>query len=289
MKARPPIGFLTHVVPVGGIDIEYARGGEGPALVLLHGYPQTWYAWRGLMLALAEHYTVIAPSLRGAGRSSAPVGGYDKKTMAADVHALLLHLGLAKDVRLVGHDIGSMVAYAYAAQFPEDVRRLVLSEAPITDRSIYRAPALTPTGPGAWNWGFFNLDEGLPESIVAGRERTWIEGFITAKAVQKHRATEATALDEYALWLGDPAHLRASFAWFRAFGQDVADNAEFAGTPLHMPVLAVGAAASHGTRIADQVRQYARHVEGVVVDDCGHWLYEEQPEQATRLLLKSLA
>ncbi|MEV5150112.1 alpha/beta hydrolase [Streptomyces sp. NPDC052727] len=289
MRARPPTGFLTDIVQAGGIDIEYARGGEGPTVVLLHGYPQTWYEWRGVMLALAEHYTVIAPSLRGAGRSSAPSDGYDKKTMATDVHALLLHLGLAEDVRLVGHDIGSMVAYAYAAQFPDEVRRLVLSEAPIPDQSVYRAPALTPAGPGAWNWGFFNLAEGLPESVVAGRERTWIEGFITAKAVQKHRATDPDALDEYALRLSDPAHLRASFAWFRAFGQDIADNARFVRAPLEMPVLAVGAAASHGTRIADQVRQYARNVRGAVVDDCGHWLYEERPEEATRLLLNFLA
>ncbi|WP_328760490.1 alpha/beta fold hydrolase [Streptomyces sp. NBC_00271] len=289
MTAKAPIGFFTHVIPVGGIDIEYARGGEGPTVVLLHGYPQTWYEWRGVMLALAEHYTVIAPSLRGAGRSSAPLDGYDKKTMAADVHALLRHLNLADDVRLVGHDIGSMVAYAYAAQFPGTVRRLVLSEAPIPDESIYRAPALTAAGPGAWNWGFFNLEEGTPESVISGRERTWVEGFIGAKAVQKHRATDATALDEYALRLSDPAHLRASLAWFRAFDQDVADNAEFGKTPLEMPILAVGAASSHATRVADQVRQYARHVQGVVVDDCGHWLYEEQPLETARLLRGFLA
>jgi pimeloyl-ACP methyl ester carboxylesterase len=144
-----PAGFSEHKTRVAGIGINYVIGGHGPTLVLIHGYPQTWYEWHGIMPALAAHYTVIAPDLPGAGKSDAPATGYDKKTMAADLHALLVSLGRDSDVRIVGHDIGTMVAYSYAAQFPTRVRKLVLSEAPIPDPSVYQFPSLTAHGPGA--------------------------------------------------------------------------------------------------------------------------------------------
>jgi pimeloyl-ACP methyl ester carboxylesterase len=267
---------------VAGID--YVIGGHGPALVLLHGYPQTWYEWRGILPALAEHYTVIAPSLPGAGRSDAPAGGYDKKTMAAAVHTLLVRIGHARDVRLVGHDIGSMVAYAYAAAHPGDVTKLVLSEAPIPDPSLYGFPSLTADGPGAWNFGFFSLANGLPEGVVAGREEAWVRGFIDSLEVRKGAVTpEDVAV--FAGALKDPAHLAASFKWFRAFPQDIEDNAAGKEAKLAMPVLAIGASGSLGEFVPDQVRQYATNVTGVVVPDSGHWIYEERPAELTAILL----
>ncbi|MGL5850917.1 MAG: alpha/beta fold hydrolase, partial [Phycicoccus sp.] len=136
-RTRVPAGFTEHRTRVGEVRLNYVVGGRGPTLVLLHGYPQNWTMWRKVLPALAEHYTVVAPDLRGAGRSDAPREGYDKKTLAADVHGLLAELGLDRDVRVLGHDIGTMVAYAYAAAHPEDVTRLVLSEAPIPDEGIY--------------------------------------------------------------------------------------------------------------------------------------------------------
>ena len=255
--------------------INYVRGGRGPTLVLLHGYPQCWRMWRGLLPELAESYQVIAPDLRGFGDSDAPPGGYDKLTLAADLHGLLTGLGLTGDLRLVGHDVGTMVAYAYAAAHPDDVSRLVLTEAPIPDESIYAFPALTAAGPGVWNFGFFNLANGLPEELVAGRESLWVDRFTDSLMIEKG-SIGADDIEEYARHLRDPAHLRASFAYFRAFGQDVADNAAYRERPLPMPVLAVGAAASLGGQIADQVRRYARTVDGHVVEECGHWLFEER-------------
>ncbi|WP_405583039.1 alpha/beta fold hydrolase [Streptomyces sp. NBC_01190] len=280
--------LLPLVADVNGLAVEYVRAGEGPTLVLLHGYPQTWYEYRAVVPALAEHFTVIVPALRGAGGSGAPDGGYDKKTMARDLRGLLGGLGLDRRINLVGHDIGSMVAYAYAAQYRDDVARLVLSEAPIPDASLYQFPTLTPGGPGLWNIGFFNLANGLPEAVIQGREAVWVEKFIGSMAVQRERAVAPDAVRAYARALADPDHLRGSLAWFRALAQDVADNHGFAERPLPMPVLAVGAAASLGEVVADQARRYATDVRREVIADSGHWIFEEHPEEMTRLLLDFL-
>ncbi|MFF4518386.1 alpha/beta fold hydrolase [Streptomyces mirabilis] len=282
-----PAGFSEHKVKVAGTGIDYVIGGHGPTLVLIHGYPQTWYEWHDIMPALAKHYTVIAPDLPGAGKSDAPASGYDKKTMAADLHALLASLGKDHNVNVVGHDIGTMVAYAYAAQYPKSVKKLVLSEAPIPDPSIYKFPALTAKGPGVWNFGFFSLQTGLPESLIQGRELTWAKGFMRGIAVHKDALTDDD-LNVFASYLRDYSHLEASFAWFRTFPQDIADNARFQKKPLTMPVLAIGADGSLGSSIGKQVRHYAKHVTPVVVPDSGHWIYEEHPTETTSLLLHFL-
>jgi pimeloyl-ACP methyl ester carboxylesterase len=278
-----PAGFTEH--KAAGLD--YVIGGHGPTLVLLHGYPETWYEWRALLPELSQHYTVIAPSLPGAGKSDAPADGYDKKSMAAAVHTLLRGIGHADDIRLVGHDIGSMVAYSYAAAHPRDVKKLVLSEAPIPDASLYKFPSLTAAGPAAWNFGFFSLANGLPETVVAGREEEWVGGFVDSLEVRKGSVTD----DDIAVFaeaLKDPAHLSASFKWFRTFPQDVEDNAVNRRTKLTMPVLAIGASGSLGEAVPDQVRRYAKKVTGVVVPDSGHWIYEERPVKTTALLLSFL-
>ncbi|MEU6657516.1 alpha/beta hydrolase [Streptomyces sp. NPDC046821] len=282
-----PAGFSEHKSDAGSLRLHYVIGGHGPTLVLIHGYPQTWYEWHRIMPALAEHYTVIAPDLPGAGKSDAPAAGYDKKTMAEDIHALLVGLRRDHDVRIVGHDIGTMVAYSYAAAHPADVTKLVLSEAPIPDPGIYQFPALTPNGPGVWNFGFFNVTNGLPEDMVVGRERTWTDRFIDQLEVQKGSVTPED-VSVYSGYLEDRAHLNASFAWFRAFPQDMADNAVYARTKLPMPVLAIGADHSLGDAVANQVRRYATDVTGVVVPASGHWIYEEHPAELTRTLLDFL-
>ncbi|WP_328340954.1 alpha/beta fold hydrolase [Micromonospora sp. NBC_00421] len=284
---RVPVGFTEQRAQVGEVAINYVRGGRGPTLVLLHGYPQCWRMWRGLLPELAASYQVVAPDLRGFGDSDAPPEGYDKKTVAADLHGLLTGLGLADDIRLVGHDVGTMVAYAYAAAHPDTVSRLVLTEAPIPDESIYAFPALSTAGPAVWNFGFFNVTNGLPEELVADREARWVDRFTDSIMVHKG-SIGPDDIEEYARHLTDPAHLRASFDYFRAFAQDVADNTAYRKNPLPMPVLAVGAAASLGGQVADQVRRYARTVDGQVVADCGHWLFEERPAALTALLLPFL-
>lgn len=284
---RVPGGFTEQTARVGDVTINYVRGGRGSPLVLLHGYPQTWYMWRKVLPELAQHYTVIAPDLRGAGRSDAPAEGYDKKTLASDVRGLLTQLGLEGDLTLVGHDIGTMVAYAYAAAHRDQVSKLVLTEAPIPDQSLYQAPSLTPQGPGLWNFGFFSLPNGLPEQIVDGREALWVDRFIDSMEVQK-TGIAGEDVDEYAGYLQDDAHLRASFEYFRALPQDVADNAEYGKTKLAMPVLALGARASLGDLVPTQVAQYATTVSGGVVEDSGHWIFEERPAELTGQLLHFL-
>ncbi|MEV0161946.1 alpha/beta fold hydrolase [Nonomuraea fuscirosea] len=286
-EPRIPAGFRETKVRVGDVAINYVRGGQGPTLVLLHGYPQTWYTWREVLPELAKHYTVIAPDLRGAGKSDAPAGGYDKKTLAADLHGLLTRLGLNRHIRLVGHDIGTMVAYAYAAAHPRDVTKLVLSEAPIPDNSLYAFPSLTAKGPGFWNFGYFSLTNGLPERMVNGREEQWVERFVDSLEVKKNGVSDKQ-VREYARYLRDDAHLRASFAWFRALPKDVADNRANRAKKLTMPVLAIGARGSLGDSVPTQVRKYAGHVTGIVIEDSGHWIFEEQPEQLTRTLLRFL-
>jgi pimeloyl-ACP methyl ester carboxylesterase len=284
---RVPAGFTEQRTRVGAININYVRGGHGPTLVLLHGFPETWYMWRKVLPALAEHYTVIAPDSRGSGLSDAPATGYDKHTLATDLHGLLTELGLSHHIRLVGHDIGTMIAYAYAATYPADVEDLVLSEAPIPDTDIYKAPSLTADGPGAWHFGFFSLANGLPEAMVSGHEAEWVDGFTDWLEVQKD-GVGPTEIREFSRYLRDPAHLRASFAYFRAFPQDIDANAVNIQSKLTMPVLAIGASGSLGASEAIKVREYATNVTEAVIPNSGHWIYEEQPAYTTKLLLDFL-
>ncbi|MER7420742.1 alpha/beta hydrolase [Micromonospora peucetia] len=284
---RVPQGFSEQTAQVDDVTINYVRGGQGKTVVLLHGYPQTWYMWRKVLPELARHYTVIAPDLRGAGGSDAPADGYDKKTLAGDVHGLLTQLGLDRDVNIIGHDIGAMVAYAYAAAHRDEVSKLVLAEAPIPDQSLFQVPSLTPNGPGFWNFGFFSLPNGLPEQIVEGREALWVDRFTDSIEVQKTGIGDDD-VREYARYLQDDAHLRASFEYFRALPQDVADNAEYGKTKLAMPVLALGARGSLADGVPTQVAQYATTVSGGVIENAGHWIFEEQPAELTEQLLHFL-
>jgi pimeloyl-ACP methyl ester carboxylesterase len=277
-----PGGFTENTAQVNGVTLNYAIGGTGPAVVLLHGYPQTWYMWRKVMPALAGQYTVIAPDLRGSGGSDAPATGYDKAGLAEDVHQLLVALGRAGQVSVVGHDIGGIVAYAYAAAHPDSVRRLTVIEGPQADESIYQFPSVTPAGPGLWNFGFFMLDNGLPERMVSGREDTWVAGFVDWLEVVKG-AVDSVAVAEYAAHLRRPGHLAASYAYFRTFRRDVEETIRNREKPLAMPVLAIGGEGALGQVIPDQAQRYAGDVTGAVLP-CGHWVAEESPE----LLLKHL-
>jgi len=192
-----------------------------------------------------------------------------------------------RDVRLVGHDIGTMVAYAYAAAHPDDVKKLVLSEAPIPDPVIYTFPALTAQGPVGWHFGFFALSNGMPEEMIAGRERTWVGKFVDALEVVKGSVTDDD-LSIYASYLSEPARLNALLAWFRSFPQDMLDTKEFRKRKLPMPVLAIGAQGSLGDFVPNQVREYANDVTGLVIPDSGHWLYEERPAEMITALLAFL-
>jgi pimeloyl-ACP methyl ester carboxylesterase len=284
--SRVPADFAETTAPANGITINYVRGGAGPTLVLLHGYPQTWYMWRKVLPALAAHFTVIAPDLRGAGGSDAPADGYGKSVMAEDVHQLLVGLDLADEVSVVGHDIGTMVAYAYAAAHRDSTSRLVLIDSPLADESLYEFPSLTAQGPGLWNFGFFTLRNGLPERMVAGREDIWVDGFVDWLEVVKGGVDEQ-AIAEYAAQLRQPGHTRASFEYFRAMHDDVADTTHHRNTPLSIPVLAIGAEGTFGQMVHDQVVGYATDVTGHIAPT-GHWVAEEDPAYLTERLLTFL-
>jgi pimeloyl-ACP methyl ester carboxylesterase len=280
-SAQPPGGFTQQKVVVGSVGIDYVIGGHGPTLVLLHGYPQSWFEWRHVLPALAEHYTVIAPSLRGAGHSDAPPTGYDKKTLAADIHELLVQLGHDKDIRIVGHDIGLMVAYSYAAAHPQDVVKLVLSEAFIPDPSIYTFSSLTEDGPGPWHFGFFLLTNGFPEQLIAGNETVWVDKFIDSLEVVK-RAVTPDEVEVYAGYLREPGHLKATLEWFRTWPQDMVDNAEYQKTKLAMPVLAIGAEGSLGDFVATNARGYASDVADVVIPNSATGSTRNTPPNSPR-------
>jgi pimeloyl-ACP methyl ester carboxylesterase len=289
LDPSPPAGFTEAKVKVNGIGINYVRGGHGPTLLLIHGYPESWYEWDDILPALARHYTVVAPDLPGAGLSDAPAveADYTKKAMAADLYALMVKLGLSHNVSIVGHDIGTMVAYSYAAAHPHDVARLVLSEAPIPDPSLYTYPALTASGPGLWWFGLFNDPGSLAYDLMAGKEKVWVDESIPVLEIVKNSISQCE-LAVYTDYLEQPGHLQATIDWFSTFSADVKNDAVYQKTKLTVPVLAIGGSASLGSSVAAQVRDYATNVTGVVVPDTGHWLYEERPAEMASLLLKFL-
>lgn len=286
-QAQPPLpqGFSSEFATVNGIRMHYVRGGSGEPLVLLHGFPQDWSMWAKVMPSLAERYTVIAPDLRGAGRSEAPPSGYDKATLARDIRGLVEQLQLPP-INLVGHDIGLMVAYDYAASYPQDVRRLVLLEAPIPDESIFTFPALTANGPGAWWFGFFTTP-GMPETLIRGREYPFVAEFFRNSSATPG-AISASDLTRYAQNLSEPARLNAYMGYFRAFPQDVARVRTLAATPLRMPILAMGAEFSLGASVPTQVARYGTNVTPLVIAGSGHWIPEEKPTEFSAALLNFL-
>jgi pimeloyl-ACP methyl ester carboxylesterase len=286
LNPSPPSGFTEQKTSAGGIGINYVRGGHGPTLLLVAGYPQTWYAWDDILPELAEHYTVVAPDLPGSGGSDAPAGtaAYTKKAMAGDLYQLLVKLGLERNVRVVGHDIGTMVAYSYAAAHPNDVTKLVLSEAPIPDQSIYSYPALTANGPGLWWFGLFNEHNGLAENLMAGKAKIWVTQSMPTLEVVKGALTTCD-LAVYTHNLEQPGHMQATINWFATFPQDIKNDAIYQKTKLTMPVMAIGASNSLGSSVPNQVRRYAKNVTSVVFPESGHWIYEEHPAQSAKLLL----
>ncbi|MGW3418302.1 alpha/beta fold hydrolase [Streptomyces phaeochromogenes] len=275
--------FTSRLVEVNGLRLHAVTGGDGPALLLIGGWPQTWYAWREVMPALARQHTVVAVDSRGAGLSDKPDDGYDAGTLSADLVALMAALGHDR-FDVVGHDIGTWTGYALAADYPERVDRLAIIEAVI--------PGLTPSppffGPAAanlklWQFGFNRLTD-LNEELVRGRERLFV-GYQFAKKAATPDAIPAYAVDVYVDAItADPRALRASFAYYRALDETIAQNEQRKKTRLTLPVLALGGALWSGANAAQTMRLAADDVTGVVLDDCGHYPAEEQPARFVEIL-----
>jgi pimeloyl-ACP methyl ester carboxylesterase len=264
--------FTHHTANVNGLRLHYVMGGKGDPVVLLHGFPQTWYEWHHVMPALAEHYTVIAPDLRGLGESSKPETGYDATTVAEDVFQLVNRLGFQK-INLVGHDIAGGVAYAYAAKHANAVQRLVILESTIPG---FEAPETASRLGGVWHPAF-HQEPDLPEALVFGRERTYLKYFFTKYAYDKTAVGEDD-LNQYVRDYSAPRALKAALAHYRAFPQTIQQNQQYAKTKLQMPVLALGGESVLGDLVLKSVQRVATNVRGGTIPQCGHWIATERPE-----------
>lgn len=273
-----------HTAVVNGIRLHYVMAGSGDPLVLLHGWPQSWREWQHLIPILASRFTVIAPDMRGFGDSDKPTDGYDKRTVAQDIRLLVQHLGF-RDIDLVGHDIGMMVAYEYASAYPAEVRRLVVMEAGLPGLGL-EALQDSAQFPQFWHFGFFNAS-GVAETLIAGREKMFLSYFIRQLAYDTYAVSEDD-LQEYAERMSAPGALRASFEHYRAFPIDARRNQAHALTRLPMPVLAIGGDHCMGDQVGQIMDSLADKVQTAVITHSGHWIPEEQPGQLATVLTEFL-
>jgi len=276
--ALPPKGFVNKYAKVNGVKIHYVIGGKGDPLVLIHGFGENWYVWNRLLPELSKHFTIIAPDLRGIGESDKPTGGYDKKNMAKDIHELMISLNYTS-INLAGHDIGLMVAYAYAAQFSDEVKKVALLDAILPGVE----PAWTSRSCGQWWWGF--CARPVAGIIVAGHVKEFLEDFWPIVGHKKEPFTKEEA-NEFIRSYSMPGATTGSFHWFGAFPQDVIDNHEFMKRKLEMPVLVMGAEYASSVYLAEHVRLVANTVTEVKILDSGHWIVQEQTSQVLKGLME---
>ena len=270
-----------HAAIANGVKIHYVRAGQGPPVVLLHGWPQTWYMWRKVIPILAEHYTCIAPDLRGFGESGKPIDGYDKRTVAEDIYQLVQQLGF-DTVSLVGHDLGGPTAYAYACAHREEVRRLAILDVAITIDEATAASYYTRLFHLS-----FNAEPDIAVSLVSGRERTFLTHFY--RDCYNPGAFSHEDIDEYVACFSAPGAMRASMAHYGALWTDLEHNKENAKRKLEMPVLGLGGSMSFGRGVVKSCQQVATDVRGGVIEGCAHWVAEEQPEALCEHLLDFLS
>src|SRR5246500_550660 len=274
----PPSFQARTIHSPANAEIFVRFGGTGPVVLLLHGYAENSDSWAPLAADLMKDHTVVVPDLRGIGRSSKPAGGYDKKTQAGDIRAVVTALGYDRSL-VVAHDIGNMVAYAYAASYPEKVERLAVMDAPI--------PGIEPwseilQNPGVWHFNFHGPDA---ERLVEGRERIYFDRIWNDFTADPSKPDEDTR-NFFAATYAQPGGMRAGFAQFTAFSQDAKDNKIFEQVKLPMPVLAVGGEKSFGPLQAVIMRHLATNVQEEVVAGSGHWLMEERPTYTVALIRK---
>ena len=281
-----PDGFAGDYREIDGIRLHYVTGGQGPLVLLVHGFGQTWYEWHQLMPLLARSFTVVAPDLPGLGLSEPPPTSYAGQDVAVYLHKLAKSFSPEAPFNLVAHDIGIWNTYPMAVEHPADIAKLAYMEAPIPDKSLYDFPAFTPEGESlVWHFSFFAAGNRLAETLIAGRERFFFEHFIKFHAVNRQVFTPEL-LDLYARSYAKPHSLNAAFEYYRALNETARRNEPLFKTRLAMPVLAIGGGGRGGlgSTLADQLKVYAESTESHVVPDCGHWLPEECPDQVNRLV-----
>lgn len=273
--------FSHRTAQANGVKLHYVIGGKGDAVVLLHGYPETWYSWHKVMPALAANHTIIAVDLRGLGESEVTPSGYDKRTVAEDVHQLLEGLNIKKFI-LVSHDWGGNVAYSLANAYPNTVSKLVIIEISIAGFGLEKA--MNVAEGGSWHFGFFMSE--FAEKLTKGREREFLTDFaFKGKFVFNKNAFSQKDIDEYVRHYTKPGGMTAGFNYYRTALDDAKYNrANFKGK-LQMPVLAIGGDKSFGEGVAASLKLVAENVESIVIKDSGHFISKEQPEELTKKLL----
>jgi pimeloyl-ACP methyl ester carboxylesterase len=279
VSAAEPIA--ARDAKIDNVQLHYLAAGKGPAVILLHGYAETSRMWRPLIPLLAEKFTVIAPHLPGIGDSSIPDDKIDMITSAIRIHALVRSLGIEK-ARVVGHDIGLMVAYAYATQFPAETEKLA-----VMDAFLPGVPGWEPiyNAPNIWH---FRFNGEYPEALVKDRERIYFEYFWNVFAADKTRSIPEPERKAYTDAYAKPGRMRAAWAYFASWPQLAKDFAQLSQTKLTMPVLSIGGEKSLGNELAAQMKLVATDVTVIVLKDTGHWIMEERPRETMDALVKFL-
>ncbi len=273
--------IVSRTAGINGVKLHYITAGHGAPLILLHGYAETSLMWKPIIPVLAERFTVIAPDLPGIGDSDIPAHGLDMKSAAIRIHDLAKSLGVQK-AEVVGHDIGLMVAYAYAAQFASEVTKLVLMDAFLPGVEGWEA---VYNNPNIWH---FRFNGPTPEALVQGRERTYFEYFWNDLAADKTRSIPEADRKAYTAAYARPGRMHAGWAYFVSFQQAAKDFAQLSQTKLPMPVLTIGGEKSLGEALGQQTKLVATDVTVVVLKDTGHWVLEERPKETTEALQKFL-
>ena len=273
--------IVSRTAEINGVKLHYITAGHGAPLILLHGYAETSLMWKPIIPVLAERFTVIAPDLPGIGDSDIPAHGLDMKSAAIRIHDLAKSLGVQK-AEVVGHDIGLMVAYAYAAQFASEVTKLVLMDAFLPGVEGWEA---VYNNPNIWH---FRFNGPTPEALVQGRERTYFEYFWNDLAADKTHSIPEADRKAYTAAYARPGRMHAGWAYFVSFQQAAKDFAQLSQTKLPMPVLTIGGEKSLGEALGQQTKLVATDVTVVVLKDTGHWVLEERPKETTEALQKFL-
>jgi pimeloyl-ACP methyl ester carboxylesterase len=283
MKTDPKLvkSAESRVAKIEGKKLHYLTAGQGPALILLHGYTQTSRMWRPLIDKLKEKFTIIAPDLPGIGDSDIPKSGSDMKTAAIRIHQLARSIGVTK-ARVVGHDIGLMVAYAYAAQFPAEVEKLVVMDAFLPGVAGWE---LAYNNDNLWHFRFHGS---TPEALVKGREKIYFAYFWNDLAADKRRSLGTADRNAYVAAYSRPGRMRAGWAYFAAWPETARDFAQMAKTKLKMPVLSIAGEKASAAILAPQMKRVATTVTAVELKDTGHWLMEERPEETMEALVAFL-
>jgi pimeloyl-ACP methyl ester carboxylesterase len=274
------IDYIHYKTTVNGILMHYVIGGKGDAVVLLHGWPETWYEWRNIIPELiANNYTVIAPDMRGLGDSEKPQTGYDTKTLAEDIYQLVKKLGYSK-IYLVAHDWGGPVAYSYAAAHREDVRKMIILDTLLPGFGFEEAGSFSPDG--IWHFSFHAVRD-LPEKLIDGKEDVYLNWFYDRTYNQSAITPEDR--EEYIKQYSKPGAMRAGFEYYRAVFEDAEQNKEYAKEKLKIPILTIGGEAAIGNFTTTSFQRVANNVTGITLSNTGHFIPEERPNFLTKQIL----